>query len=153
MYLFISLPQLTQSYTEMDPTTAALEKEHKALTKVKYIDKIQIGRYEIDAWYFSPYPDEYGKMSRLWICEYCLKYMKFESSFRRHLTECTWRQPPGKEIYRKVRERGREVEGEGRREGGREEGGRAGERMCKLKNNLVPLLTHEERLGNIFREL
>ena len=41
--------------------------------------------------------------------------MKFESSFRRHLTECTWRQPPGKEIYRKVREGGRE-EGEGGRE-------------------------------------
>ena len=91
-----------QSYAEMDPTTAALEKEHEALTKVKYIDKIQIGRYEIDAWYFSPYPDEYGKMSKLWVCEYCLKYMKLESSFRRHLVECTLRQPPGREIYRKV---------------------------------------------------
>ena len=86
----------------MDPTTAALEKEHEALTKVKYIDKIQIGRYEIDAWYFSPYPDEYGKVSRLWICEYCLKYMKYEATFRRHLGECTWGQPPGREIYRKV---------------------------------------------------
>ena len=97
-----SLP--TQSYAEMDPTTAALEKEHKALTKVKYIDKIQIGCYEIDAWYFSPYPDDYGKVSRLWVCEYCLKYMKYESTFRRHLGECVWRQPPGREIYRKVRE-------------------------------------------------
>ena len=152
MYLFIPLPQLTQSYTEMDPTTAALEKEHETLTKVKYINKIQIGRYEIDAWYFSPYPDEYGKMSRLWICEYCLKYMKFESSFRRHLTECTWRQPPGKEIYRKVRERGRE---RGVGEGGREGEGRRrdGWRKNVQNNNLVPLLTHEERLGNIFREL
>ena len=87
----------------MDPTTAALEREHEALTKVKYIDRIQIGRYEVDAWYFSPYPDEYGKVSRLWICEYCLKYMKFEATFRRHLGECSWRQPPGREIYRKVR--------------------------------------------------
>ena len=86
----------------MDPTTAALEKEHEALTKVKYIDKIQIGCYEIDVWYFSPYPDEYGKVSRLWVCEYCLKYMKYEVTFRRHLSECTWRQPPGREIYRKV---------------------------------------------------
>lgn len=34
-----------QTYAEMDPTTAALEKEHEAITKVKYIDKIQIGRY------------------------------------------------------------------------------------------------------------
>ncbi|GBP11123.1 Males-absent on the first protein [Eumeta japonica] len=45
----------------MDPTTAALEKEHEAITKVKYIDKLRIGRFEIDTWYFSPYPDEYGK--------------------------------------------------------------------------------------------
>ena len=43
---------------------------------MKYIDKIQIGKYEIDAWYFSPYPDEYGKQNKLWVCEYCLKYMK-----------------------------------------------------------------------------
>ena len=85
----------------MDPTTAALEKEHEALTKVKYIDKIQIGKYEIDAWYFSPYPDEYGKQPKLWICEYCLKYMRFERTYVKHTSECAARQPPGKEIYRK----------------------------------------------------
>lgn len=85
----------------MDPTTAALEKEHEALTKVKYIDKIHIGKYEIDTWYFSPYPEEYGKVPKLWICEYCLKYMRFEKTYARHMRECIWRQPTGKEIYRK----------------------------------------------------
>lgn len=69
----------------MDPTTAALEKEHEAITKVKYIDRIQIGRYEIDTWYFSPYPDEYGKQPKLWICEYCLKYMRLEKTYRYHM--------------------------------------------------------------------
>lgn len=105
----------------MDPTTAALEKEHEAvseretlyltdsstvsagfwglfihlivcqnfsflqITKVKYVDKIQIGNFEIDAWYFSPFPDDYGKQPKLWICEYCLKYMKYEKTFRYHL--------------------------------------------------------------------
>ncbi len=85
----------------MDPTTAALEKEHEALTKVKYINKVHIGKYEIDTWYFSPYPEEYGKQPKLWICEYCLKYMKFEKSYKKHLVDCTSCQPPGKEIYRK----------------------------------------------------
>jgi len=85
----------------MDPTTAALEKEHEAITKVKYVDKIHIGNYEIDAWYFSPFPEDYGKQPKLWLCEYCLKYMKFEKSYRFHLGQCQWRQPPGKEIYRK----------------------------------------------------
>ncbi|XP_014270370.1 histone acetyltransferase KAT8 [Halyomorpha halys] len=92
---------IQKTYAEMDPTTAALEKEHEAITKVKYIDRVQIGVYEIDTWYFSPYPDEYGKASKLWICEYCLKYHKFESSYWMHLNQCKSRQPPGNEIYRK----------------------------------------------------
>ena len=33
-----------QTYAEMDPTTAALEKEHEKLTKVKFIDRVQIGK-------------------------------------------------------------------------------------------------------------
>uniref|UniRef100_A0A3Q1J537 Histone acetyltransferase n=1 Tax=Anabas testudineus TaxID=64144 RepID=A0A3Q1J537_ANATE len=90
-----------KTYAEMDPTTAALEKEHEAITKVKYVDKIQIGNFEIDAWYFSPFPEDYGKQPKLWICEYCLKYMKYEKTFRHHLSHCQWRQPPGKEIYRR----------------------------------------------------
>uniref|UniRef100_A0A8C5EFF9 Histone acetyltransferase n=1 Tax=Gouania willdenowi TaxID=441366 RepID=A0A8C5EFF9_GOUWI len=90
-----------KTYAEMDPTTAALEKEHEAITKVKYVDKIQIGHFEIDAWYFSPFPEDYGKQPKLWICEYCLKYMKYEKTFRHHLSNCQWKQPPGKEIYRR----------------------------------------------------
>ncbi len=124
-----------QTFAEMDPTTAALEKSmrrvkwgqhlHNTLekkicfalsqclwcfplisianyvylfshfyqkccfyfqiTKVKYVDKIQIGNFEIDAWYFSPFPEDYGKQPKLWICEYCLKYMKYEKTFRYHL--------------------------------------------------------------------
>lgn len=87
--------------SELDPTTAMLEKEHEELTKVKYIDKIQLGKFEIDTWYFSPYPEDYGKQPKLFICEYCLKYMKLEKSYRYHITECLKRCPPGKEIYRK----------------------------------------------------
>jgi histone acetyltransferase MYST1 len=90
-----------KTFAEMDPATAALEKEHEALTKVKYIDKVQIGRFEIDTWYFSPYPEDYGKCPKLWICEYCLKYMKLEKTYRFHQGECRVRTPSGKEIYRK----------------------------------------------------
>lgn len=90
-----------KTYAEMDPTTAALEKEHEAITKVKYIDKLRIGKFEIDSWYFSPYPDEYGKVGTLYVCEYCLKYMKLERTYRYHTTDCSQRQPPGNEIYRK----------------------------------------------------
>lgn len=90
-----------KTFAEMDPTTAALEREHEAITKVKYVDRIQFGKYEIDAWYFSPFPEEYGRQPKLWICEYCLKYMRLEKTYRYHQGDCCWRQPPGKEIYRK----------------------------------------------------
>ncbi|UXI21816.1 ras-related GTP-binding protein A [Sarcoptes scabiei] len=100
-----------KTYAEMDPTTAALEKEHEEITKIKYIDRIQFGRYEIDTWYFSPFPEEYGKQSKLWICEFCLKYMRFEESFRLHQIKCPIRQPFGREIYRKGTNSVYEVDG------------------------------------------
>jgi len=92
------------TYAEMDPTTAALEKEHEELTKIKYIDRIQIGKYEIDTWYWSPYPKDggYGFAKKLWICQYCLKYMKYEKTFRKHHAQpCNKNSPQGQEIYRK----------------------------------------------------
>ncbi|XP_055594331.1 histone acetyltransferase KAT8 [Uranotaenia lowii] len=90
-----------KTYAEMDPTTAALEKEHEAITKVKYIDKLRFGRYEIDTWYFSPYPEEYGKVGTLYVCEYCLRYMRLPKTLQQHKLTCGRRQPPGNEIYRK----------------------------------------------------
>eukprot|EP00095_Tigriopus_kingsejongensis_P007638 snap_masked-scaffold1040_size68023-processed-gene-0.7 protein:Tk07638 transcript:snap_masked-scaffold1040_size68023-processed-gene-0.7-mRNA-1 annotation:"probable histone acetyltransferase myst1" len=90
-----------KTIAEMDPTTAALEKEHEQLTKVKYIDRVQIGKFEIDTWYFSPYPEEYGKQPKLFICQYCLKYMRLEKTYKYHTAHCTAHEPQGKEIYRK----------------------------------------------------
>ncbi|XP_058116493.1 histone acetyltransferase KAT8-like [Anopheles ziemanni] len=90
-----------KTYADMDPTTAALEKEHEAITKVKYIDKLRIGKYEIDTWYFSPYPEEYGKVGTMYVCEFCLRYMRLPQTLKAHKTTCTRRQPPGNEIYRK----------------------------------------------------
>ena len=43
-----------------DPTLAALEREHEEVTKVNNISKIVLGRHEIEAWYFLPYPQEYA---------------------------------------------------------------------------------------------
>ncbi|VDM32118.1 unnamed protein product, partial [Toxocara canis] len=36
----------------------------------------------------------------LFVCDYCMKYMKHERTYRTHLHECKRRQPPGEEIYR-----------------------------------------------------
>ncbi|KAK2156819.1 hypothetical protein LSH36_204g04022 [Paralvinella palmiformis] len=70
--------------------------------KAEYrIKKIEVGRYEMDTWYAAPYPEEYTRLPKLFICEYCLKYMKTKVIYGRHAAKCVWRHPPGDEIYRK----------------------------------------------------
>jgi len=63
--------------------------------------KIEFGLYEIETWYSSPYPPEYASSPKLYICEFCLKYMKTRTILKRHLMKCTWTHPPANEIYRK----------------------------------------------------
>ena len=80
---------------------AALEKEHEESTKVKNIKVIEMGRFEIDAWYFSPYPDAYAAQERLYICPFSLKYFKKRSTYISHLSSASLvRHPPGPCIYR-----------------------------------------------------
>lgn len=57
----------------MDPTLfAILEAEREEVTKMKNIPCIQLGRWQIDSWYYSPFPERcHGK--KLYICEYTLK--------------------------------------------------------------------------------
>ncbi|XP_014014501.2 histone acetyltransferase KAT7 isoform X4 [Salmo salar] len=65
------------------------------------IKTIMFGRYELDTWYHSPYPEEYARLGRLYVCEFCLKYMKSQTILRRHMAKCVWKHPPGDEVYRK----------------------------------------------------
>lgn len=58
-----------------------------------------MGQYEIDTWYFSPYPKEF-QTKHLYICEYCLKYFKTPEHLDYHMNNCILRHPPGIEIYR-----------------------------------------------------
>lgn len=62
---------------------------------------IEFGIYEIKTWYSSPYPQEYATLQKLFICEFCLQYVKSRSLLKRHRGKCTWFHPPANEIYRK----------------------------------------------------
>lgn len=46
---------------------------------------IEFGSYEIDTWYSSPYPEEFQRLRKIYICEFCLKYMKSQTVLRRHV--------------------------------------------------------------------
>lgn len=76
------------------------EMEHEEITRMKNINVIQLGQYEIDTWYFSPYPEEFSQCQQLYLCEFCLKYMKKKQTLVRHKLKCDLRHPPGDEIYR-----------------------------------------------------
>ncbi|TRY55407.1 hypothetical protein DNTS_034422 [Danionella cerebrum] len=62
---------------------------------------IEFGKYELQTWYSSPYPPEYSRLPKLYLCEFCLKYMKSQDILQRHLSKCGWFHPPANEIYRK----------------------------------------------------
>ena len=61
---------------------------------------IELGRFEMDTWYYSPYPEPFASQQRLLICEFCLKYFRKKKTLLRHLSKCCPTHPPGDEIYR-----------------------------------------------------
>ena len=54
------------------------------VTRVKNIQLIEIGIHRIKPWYFSPYPIELTQKECVYICEFCLKYVKSVTCLRRH---------------------------------------------------------------------
>lgn len=50
------------------------------------IKTLRFGEFEISTWYQAPFPEEYSRIpdGKLWICEFCLKYMKGEFQAQRH---------------------------------------------------------------------
>lgn len=83
---------------ELDPVTL---REHEEATKVKNINRIAIGKYEMNTWYFSPFPKEYANCDTLYWCEYDLAYFARREHLERYVrTRCKRRHPPGDEIFR-----------------------------------------------------
>lgn len=90
-----SAPRLTGSL-------AAPGTHDDAITRMKNVELIELGRHRMKPWYFSPYPQELVSLSCIFICEFCLKYVKSRTCLGRHLTKCNLKHPPGNEIYRKT---------------------------------------------------
>ncbi|KAK6912448.1 RNA binding activity-knot of a chromodomain, partial [Dillenia turbinata] len=86
-----------EGHEELD---AASLREHEEFTKVKNIATIELGRYKIETWYFSPFPPEYNDSVKLYFCEFCLNFMKRKEQLQRHMRKCDLKHPPGDEIYR-----------------------------------------------------
>lgn len=121
-----AVTQTSTDGTESNAPSATLESEIESLrrggsmtqrteeiSRVKNIDKIEMGEHLIEAWYFSPYPQELidsalsesGEKTEciIYLCEFCLESFGRRSQLIRHRTiagKCPISHPPGNEIYR-----------------------------------------------------
>ncbi|ETV89945.1 hypothetical protein, variant 1 [Aphanomyces invadans] len=91
-------------HDEHEGMDAASIREHEEVTKVKNIRFVEIGKYRMAAWYFSPFPKEYfpdGSIDCLYFCEFCLTFFRYKTELRHHQERVACaRYPPGNEIYR-----------------------------------------------------
>ncbi|GMH98055.1 hypothetical protein TrVE_jg12660 [Triparma verrucosa] len=79
-------------------------REHEEVTKVKNVGKIELGRFCMDTWYFSPFPKHFfgASIDILYVCEFTLNFFTSKSALLRFQSRPDLdRHPPGNEIYRK----------------------------------------------------
>ncbi|KAA8901385.1 acyl-CoA N-acyltransferase [Sphaerosporella brunnea] len=81
-------------------TSGSMTQSAHEISRVRNLSKLQMGRFELEPWYFSPYPVEYTEEEVVYICEFCLSYYGSPRRFERHRSKCTLLHPPGNEIYR-----------------------------------------------------
>jgi histone acetyltransferase HTATIP len=81
-------------------TGGSMVQNHAQLHLVRNLSRIQMGKHEMEPWYFSPYPQEFSDADVVYIDEFCLSYFSSRKAFERHRTKCTMQHPPGNEIYR-----------------------------------------------------
>ena len=82
-----SLPT-TNSASHHDEVTAgeldvATQREHEAATRVKNINKIVLGKWEMQTWYFSPFPKIYCECDTLYFCETDLHFTRSRAALER----------------------------------------------------------------------
>ncbi|KAK7025680.1 acyl-CoA N-acyltransferase [Favolaschia claudopus] len=94
-FFFLTVEELKEL-----PTSGSMTFPKPEVARVKNLNRLQIGKYEIETWYFSPYPIEYAHLPILYLCEFCLLFFPSLMMLSRHRRKCSLLHPPGNEIYR-----------------------------------------------------
>lgn len=93
--------------------------------RARNIEYLRFSNFLMKAWYFSPVPEPFDKMSAinsgikydkkdrgvLYCCEMCMRFFNTNREYTDHVRQCTWTHPPGDEIYRCGRISAYEVDG------------------------------------------
>lgn len=83
-------------YLAPPPSTKA----SSLLSERRWIERVTFGQYTLETWYSSPYPEPYTAAARLLVCPYCMRYMRTDHVYQKHLGACSLRMhPPGLRIY------------------------------------------------------
>ncbi|KAL9190210.1 hypothetical protein ACHAXT_007421 [Thalassiosira profunda] len=94
---------------EHEGMDAVALKEHEEVTKVKNVNVLELGRYRMDTWYYSPLPKEMfapgrgGVIDVLYVDEFSLNFFTRREELLRYQAKTLprgRRHPPGNEIYR-----------------------------------------------------
>ena len=94
------VPATREEEIEKLRTGGSMTQNQTEISRVRNLERVQMGSYEIEPWYFSPYPAEFTDCDLVYVCEFCLCYYGDDFQFRRHRKKCTLLHPPGNEIYR-----------------------------------------------------
>ena len=87
----------------------SMTRRHEEIARLKNIDWIEfgklyfLGKFRLECWYFSPYPQELinpNGPTTIVLCEFCLHWHADRTALARHLQKCPLRCPPGTEICR-----------------------------------------------------
>ncbi|RKP40264.1 histone acetyltransferase ESA1 [Dimargaris cristalligena] len=81
-------------------TSGSMTQSISEVSRVKNLNRVVIGKHEVEAWYFSPYPAEFAHADTVYLCEFCFSYFISHRQLERHCLHCTLQHPPGNEIYR-----------------------------------------------------
>jgi histone acetyltransferase MYST1 len=82
-------------------------REHEEVTKIKNVGYLQLGRHQMETWYYSPLPKDLtgpaGFLDVLYVCEFTFRLFARKSELQRFQSKSLpvhQRHPPGNEIYR-----------------------------------------------------
>jgi GNAT superfamily N-acetyltransferase len=81
-------------------TSGSMTQNPTEIHRVRNLNRLQMGKFDIEPWYFSPYPASFSDVDMVYIDEFCLSYFDNKRAFERHRAKCTLVHPPGNEIYR-----------------------------------------------------
>lgn len=104
---------LTQEFEKLR-RGGSMTQRIEEVSRVKNIDRIELGKHVVDTWYFAPYPAEICGESgdaTVFLCDFCLAYFPTKQNLARHRQKCTLFHPPGNEIYRSGKHSFFEIDG------------------------------------------